>query len=60
MLTSAVINKLEYSAKKIGFNEGWLTLGNLLADQQKLSDFCKSSPVLTNNVFGDCIFIKLK
>lgn len=56
-LTSTVIQKLEKSAREIGFKGDWLAFGNLLANQQKLSAFCVSSPVLTNNVFGDCIFI---
>ena len=59
-LTTSVIDKLQDSAKKIGYTNDWLTFGNLLADQEELSKFCTQSKVLTNNIFGDCIFLKLK
>ena len=58
-VTGAVIQKLEASAKKIGFNDGLIELGNLLASQEGLSTFCLSSSVLSNNIFGHCIFIEL-
>lgn len=58
-LTSEVKEKLQKSAKDIGYDKDWLKFGNLLANQEELSSFCTNSPVLNNNVFGDCIFIKL-
>ena len=59
-LTNKVIDKLQKAAKAIGFNRDWLTFGNLLANQQQLSSFCINSPLLSNNVFGDCVFIMVK
>ena len=59
-LTKKVIDKLQKSAEAIGFNKDWLTFGNLLANQQELSAFCINSPLLSNNIFGDCVFIMVK
>jgi hypothetical protein len=58
-VTDAVIKKLQASTKEIGFTQGWLALGNLLANQEALSDFCLTSTVLSNDIFGHCIFIEL-
>ena len=59
-LTSSVMDRLQGSAEEMGFTGDWLTFGNLLADQQQLSAFCMDSPLLSNNIFGDCVFIKVK
>jgi len=59
-LTPSVISKLEKSATTIGYYKGWLLFGNLLANQEELSSFCINSPVLSNTVFGDSVFIKIK
>lgn len=58
-VTDTVIKKLQTSAKEIGFTQGWLALGNLLADQEALSVFCLESKVLSKHIFGHCIFIEL-
>ena len=58
-ITDNVIKKLETSANGIGFKNGWLELGKLLANQEALSSFCLSSSVLSKNIFGYCIFIEL-
>ena len=58
-ITDNVIKKLEKSANEIGFNSDWLELGNLLANQNALSSFCLKSSVLSNKIFGYCIFIEL-
>jgi molecular chaperone GrpE (heat shock protein) len=58
-LTKTVIEKLQLSAEELGYTKNWVAFGNLLADQEKLSEFCTTSKVLTNNIFGDCIFLKL-
>lgn len=57
-LTTTVIKKLKKSAKEIGFKNGWLALGNLLANQEEVSMFCLKSPILSKKIFGYCIFIE--
>ncbi|SHI44583.1 hypothetical protein [Aquimarina spongiae] len=56
-MTTNAVAVLQQSAEKLGFDGDIYSFGNLLADQENLSKFCLSSPILTNNIFLDCIFI---
>ena len=58
-ITKKVIKQFKASAKEIGFKNGWLELGNLLANQEALSLFCFESTILSKNIFGHCIFFEL-
>lgn len=56
-LTSEVRDKLQEAAKSVGYQGDWISFGNTMAKQHELSNFCLTSKVLKNSVFGDGIFI---
>ena len=57
--TSRVIQAIKDAITEIHDPEAWLAFGNVLAHQQELSKFCMTSPVLTNRIASDCIFISI-
>lgn len=58
--TSSIIKAIKSSITDIHDDpEDWLEFGNILADQQKLSNFCITSPKLNNRFDSNCIFISI-
>jgi len=58
-LGASLTSTFQNVANELGYKNHWLPFGNLLANQHQLSDFCMTSPVLTNKIAGDCIFISV-
>lgn len=55
--TPQVRDALDIASRQIGFQDGWLAFGNVLADQSKLTSFYMTAPTFTKSIFGTCMFI---
>ena len=55
--TPQIRDDLDIAARQVGYQDDWLSFGNMLADQKKLSSFFMTASIFTKDIFGDCIFI---